>query len=93
MAIPHDEKFDVMFEAILKLETIEECYALFDDLCTMGEITEMKGRFDVAGKLLEGMTYANIEQSTQMSSATISRVNRCIQYGAGGYRLAWSRLK
>lgn len=93
MAIAKDPKFDVLFEAILKLETLEEAYAFFDDVCTMVEITEMKERFDVAGRLLEGKTYAQIEAETQMSSATISRVNRCIQYGQGGYRLAWKRIK
>lgn len=91
MAIPKDERFDHLFEAILSLETIDECYAFFDDVCTMGEITEMKDRFDVAGRLLEGKTYAQIESETSMSSATISRINRCIQYGSGGYKLAYQR--
>ena len=93
MAIPHDDRFDRLFEAILNLESVEECYAFFDDVCTMSEITEMKDRFDVAGRLLDGKTYTQIETETSMSSATISRVNRCIQYGSGGYKLAYQRLK
>lgn len=93
MPIKKDNKFDQLFDAILKLENIEECYKFFDDLCTMSEINEMKDRFEVARLLLDGHTYVQIEQETSMSSATISRVNRCIQYGSGGYKLALDHLK
>ena len=92
MPIKKDKKFDELFEAILKLESIDECYALFDVLCTMSEINDMKDRFEVAKLLVEGKTYAQIENETSMSSATISRVNRCVQYGPGGYRIVLSRL-
>ncbi len=92
MPIKKDQKFDQLFEAILKLENIDECYALFDDLCTMSEINDMRDRFEVARLLVEGHTYAQIEHVTSMSSATISRVNRCIQYGTGGYKTALSHI-
>lgn len=93
MPIKKDEKFDQLFEAILKLKSIDECYVLFDDLCTMSEVNDMKDRFEVAKLLIEGKTYAQIEKETSMSSATISRINHCIQYGEGGYRKALERLK
>lgn len=93
MVIKKDSKFDALFKSVLALENLDEAYAFFDDLCTMAEITEMRDRFEVAGLLLEGKTYAQIENETTMSSATISRVNRCIQYGPGGYRLAHDRIK
>ncbi len=93
MPIKKNKKFDQLFEAILKLENIDECYALFDDLCTMSEINDMRDRFEVARLLVEGHTYAQIEHETSMSSATISRVNRCIQYGTGGYKQALEHLK
>jgi TrpR-related protein YerC/YecD len=93
MSIKKDPKFDALFKAILALESIDEAYDFFDDLCTMAEVSEMRDRFEVAGLLLEGKTYAQIENETNMSSATISRVNRCIQYGPGAYRLAHHRIK
>ena len=93
MPIKKDKKFDQLFAAILKLEKLEDCYALFDDLCTMSEINDMRDRFEVARLLVEGHTYAQIEHETSMSSATISRVNRCIQYGTGGYKKALSHLE
>ena len=93
MPIKKDDKFDQLFEAILKLKSIDECYVLFDDLCTMSEVNDMKDRFEVAKLLIEGKTYAQIEKETSMSSATISRINHCIQYGEGGYRKALESLK
>lgn len=92
MPIKKDKKFDQLFEAFSKLESIDEFYALFEDLCTMSEINDMRDRFEVARLLIEGHTYTQIESETSMSSATISRVNRCIQYGPGGYRTALNRL-
>lgn len=86
-----DPKLDVLFESILKLETVEEAYDFFDDLCTINEINDMADRLNVAKLLMAGETYEAIEQKTKMSSATISRVNRCLQHGNGGYRKVISK--
>lgn len=84
---------DQLFEAILSLETKVECAAFFEDLCTIKELNDMHDRLAVAQRLLAGETYENIVKETKMSSATISRVNRCIQYGTGGYKRILNRLK
>lgn len=88
-----DELTDRLFEAILKLETIEECYAFFEDLCTVGEIKAMALRLEVAKMLAAGATYQAIEARTGMSSATISRINKYLHYGADGYKLILERLR
>lgn len=93
MALAQDPKLDALFDAILSLKSKEECYAFFDDVCTIKEVNDMADRLEVARLLLLGITYEQIEKQTGMSSATISRVNRCIQYGPGGYKLAVSRQK
>ena len=74
-----------LFEAILKLETMDECYCFFEDLCTISEIKAMSQRLEVAKMLKAGDTFNTIVEKTGASTATISRVNRCINYGAGGY--------
>lgn len=84
---------DRLFEAILSLQSVEECYRLFDDLCTYNEVVAMAQRFQVAEMLAKGVTFTNISEKTGVSSATITRVNRCVHYGAGGYRLVHDRLK
>jgi len=86
------KQLDELFEAILSLETREECYQLFDDLATMNEITALTQRFQVAKMLTEGHTYSSIERETKASTATISRVRRCIDYGSGGYSKVLGRL-
>ena len=83
-----DEHMDELFQAILKLEDLDQCYALFSDLCTVTELLSMKQRFWVARLLKEGYIYSDIVEITGASTATISRVNRCLQYGDGGYSLA-----
>ena len=83
----------LLFKAILSLENEKECAAFFEDLCTMKEIKDMVDRLEVANLLLEGETYETIVKKTKMSSATISRVNRCIQYGNGGYKKILSRIE
>lgn len=88
-----DENMDKLFEAILKLETVEECYELFDDLCTVSELLAIKQRFWVARLLNEGCIYTDIVEMTGASTATISRVNRCLNYGKGGYRTALERIQ
>ena len=77
---------DALFDAFLSLETREECYNFFDDLCTVKEISDMAQRLEAAKLLLGGSTYDQIVKKAEISTATISRINRCIQYGAGGYR-------
>ncbi|MFD1676696.1 YerC/YecD family TrpR-related protein [Alicyclobacillus fodiniaquatilis] len=81
-----------LFEAILSLQSIDECYHFFDDLCTIGEIQSLAQRLEVAHMLRQGATYHHIESQTGASTATISRVKRCLHYGADGYRLILDRL-
>lgn len=88
-----DEQTDLLFDAILGLSSREDCYKLFDDLCTVSELRAMSQRFHVARLLSEGRIYSDIAQETGASTATISRVNRCLVYGADGYRDALERLK
>lgn len=77
-----------LFRIIQKLETVEECRQFFEDICTIREIQDMAQRLDVAILLREGKNYQEISAETTVSSATISRVNRCLLYGNGGYRTA-----
>ena len=81
-----------MYKAILTLKTVDECMKFFDDLCSMTEIKAMEQRYQVAALLNEGLIYNDILEQTGASSATISRVNRSLQYGADGYEIAFSRL-
>ena len=87
------ERSMALYESILELNSIEECCAFFDDLCTVGELRAMEQRFDVALLLDEGLIYSEILERTGASSATISRVNRCLHYGAGGYKTIVPRLR
>jgi len=87
-----DEHMDRLFKAILTLESVEECYGFFDDLCTISELKAMEQRFHVAVMLQEGHVYNDVVRETGASTATISRVNRCLRYGSDGYRLAIERL-
>nr|WP_307992786.1 YerC/YecD family TrpR-related protein [uncultured Niameybacter sp.] len=88
-----DDMNDQLFEAVLKLETIEECYAFFEDICTINEIKSIAQRWAVAKMLEEKRTYIEIQQLTGASTATISRVNRCLSYGTDGYKLILERVK
>jgi TrpR-related protein YerC/YecD len=83
---------DALFQAVLELESIEECYRFFEDICTIKEIQSISQRLAVAKFLKEGKTYSEIEKITGASTATISRVNRSLQYGADGYQLILKRL-
>ena len=83
----------LLYEAILALETPEECRAFFQDLCTVAELRAMSQRLEVAQLLDEGLIYNDILQRTGASSATISRVNRALQYGSDGYKTVLPRLK
>ena len=82
-----------MYEAILSLKSVEECMAFFDDLCTVSELLAMEQRYQVAACLNAGMIYNDILAETGASSATISRVNRSLQYGKGGYQTVFDRLR
>ena len=82
-----------MYRAILTLETVEECMDFFDDLCTVTELQAMEQRYQVAALLEQGYIYNDILERTGASSATISRVNRSLQYGKDGYAVAFARLK
>lgn len=91
--IAKKEKSDQLYKAILQLRSEEECYAFFQDLCTVTELRSMEQRFEVASLLDDGMIYNEILERTGASSATISRVNRSLSYGAGGYAKVFGRLK
>jgi len=84
---------DELFEAILSLKKVEDCYKLFEDLCTVNEIHSLAQRFAVARMLDEGKKYDEITAKTGASTATISRVKRFLDYGADGYRLVLDRIK
>jgi TrpR-related protein YerC/YecD len=84
---------EAMYKAILSLQNVEECMKFFDDLCTVTELMALEQRYQVAVCLHNGMIYNDILAETGASSATISRVNRSLQYGSGGYDIAFSRLK
>ena len=87
-----NETIDALFDAILSLETREECYQFFEDLCTVKEVSDMAQRLEAAKLLLNGHTYDQIVKEVEISTATISRINRCIQYGTGGYREVIEKL-
>ncbi|MGI5851647.1 MAG: hypothetical protein GX340_09655 [Clostridiales bacterium] len=87
-----NQQVDELFSAILKLETLEECYRFFEDICTINEIKSLAQRLEVAKMLRTKKTYQDIADETGASTATISRVNRSLTYGAGGYRIILDRL-
>ena len=80
------ESIDRLFEAVLLLKDKEDCYTFFEDLCTITELQDMAQRLDAADLLLAGMNYQNISKTLGISTATISRVSRCLNYGTGGYK-------
>ena len=93
MALRRDQQTDELFKSILALSSIEECYAYFEDLCTVKEVRDMGQRLQVAGLMRDGSSYVAAQQATGVSSATIGRVKRCLDYGAGGYELILERMK
>lgn len=88
-----DKLNDKLFEAILLLQNEEECYRFFEDICTVAEIKAIAQRLEVAKMLDEEQKYTDIAEKTGASTATISRVKRCLFFGADGYRLVLNRLK
>ncbi len=94
MALKRDNKnINFLFESILELENIDECYDFFEDLCTVQELKTMSQRIAVAKMLSEKSVYTDIVNQTGASTATISRVNRSLQYGCDGYDRIFARLK
>lgn len=84
---------DELFEAVLTLKDTEDCYRFFEDICTINEIHAISQRLQVAKLLSEKKTYNDIENATGASTATISRINKCLTYGADGYKRVLARLK
>ena len=91
--LPKKPRNEKMYEAILSLKDLDECMRFFDDLCTVTELMAMEQRYQVASCLDKGMIYNDILAETGASSATISRVNRSLQYGRGGYAIVFDRMK
>ena len=88
-----NESMDRLFQTILNLQSIDECYAYFEDLCTIKELSDMSQRLDAAVLLAQGLSYQKIMEQVDISTATIGRVSRCLNYGTGGYRAAIEKLK
>ena len=89
----HSQELDRLFQSFLNLETLEECYAYFEDLCTIKELSAMAQRLQVATLLSQGMSYQKITEKVDVSTATIGRVSRCLNYGPGGYRTTLDKLE
>ncbi len=88
-----NELTEQLFDAVLALENKDECYSFFRDIATVGEIESLSQRFEVARMLRQGVTYEKIVEETGVSTATISRVKRALEYGEGGYEILLDRLE
>ena len=88
----HNSSMDRLFQSILNLDSIEECYSYFEDLCTVKELQDMAQRLDTAALLAEGCSYQQICEQVGVSTATVGRVSKCLNYGSGGYRAALNKL-
>ena len=88
----HTEAVNQLFKAILSLQNEEECYRFFEDVCTVNELLSLSQRYEVARMLREEKTYLDIAEKTGASTATISRVNRSLNYGNDGYEMVFSRM-
>ena len=89
----HSPSVDRLFQSFLNLNTVEDCYAYFEDLCTVKEIQDMAQRLDTAILLSQGCSYQKIAEEVDVSTATIGRVSKCLNYGAGGYQKAIKTLQ
>ena len=89
----HCKSVDRLFQTFLNLQTLEECYAYFEDICTIKEIFDMAQRLDTAILLSQGLSYQKIADQVEISSATIGRVSKCLNYGTGGYQKAIEQLR
>ena len=92
MARGRSPEMEELFEGILSLQTVEECERFFTDICTIKELQALTQRLQVAKQLYEGRNYNEVCRDTGVSSATICRVNKCLNYGDGGYRMVLDRL-
>ena len=92
MSLQKTAQIDALFQSILQLKDEEECRRYFEDLCTIKEVQALAQRLEIARRLDRGDSYLNTVEHTGASSATVSRVNRCLEYGAGGYRFILDRL-
>lgn len=92
MDVLRQKEVERLFQAILTLQTVEECYRFFEDACTIKEIQEIAQRFDVASQLWTGKSYQEVNQKTGASTATICRVKKCLMYGSSGYQLVLERM-
>lgn len=93
MAKLQNEAIDSLFKAVLSLESIDECYDFFGDLCTEKELLDMSQRLEVASLLRQKMNYVEISKTTGASTTTVSRVNKCLTYGNDGYNLVFGRME
>ncbi len=89
----HKQEVDELFSAILKLKSVEDCYKFFEDACTVKEILDIAQRLKAARMLRAGESYTSVAKATGMSTATISRVNKCLEYGGGGYDIVLGENK
>ena len=87
------DKYNELFNAILKLKDVKDCQKFFEDVCTINELEAISQRLEVANLLVEGKSYQEVSSATGASTATISRVNKCLNYGAGGYKLVIDEKK
>ncbi len=93
MGLSRHRQWELLYQAVLSLNSMEECQAFFEDICTIKELGAIAQRLEVACQLDAGRNYNEVSEDTGVSSATISRVNKCLLYGEGGYRIALERLK
>ena len=93
MGLPKNRQTDELFASVLLLESVEECYRYFEDLCTIQEVRDLSQRLEIAKALDAGGSYQSTIEKTGVSTATIGRVKRCLNYGAGGYRLILDRMR
>lgn len=93
MGLPKNKQTDELFASILRLESVDDCYRYFEDLCTIQEVRDLGLRLEIAKVLDAGGSYQSAIEKTGVSTATVGRVKRCLYYGAGGYRLILDRLK
>ena len=89
----HSKSIDRLFEVILRLENIEDCYNFFEDVCTIKELNDMAQRLEVAILLSKGLSYQKITEQVDVSTATIGRVSKCLNYGTGGYNSTLKKLE
>ena len=93
MGLPKNRQTDELFASVLLLKSVEDCYRYFEDLCTIQEVRDLSQRLEIAKALDTGSSYQSTIEKTGVSTATIGRVKRCLNYGAGGYRLILDRMR